>query len=84
MRILVYLFAIILISTSVTGEARRSGGGGSRSHGTKSVHVKGYIKKNGTYVTPHRRTSPSKTKRDNWSTKGNMNPYTGKEGTKEP
>lgn len=48
----------------------------------KDVHVKGYTRKDGTYVAPHVRTSPNKTKSDNYSTKGNMNPYTGKVGTK--
>lgn len=47
------------------------------------VHVNGYEKKDGTYVEPHERTAPNRTKDDNWSTKGNENPNTGKEGTKE-
>jgi len=46
------------------------------------VYVRGYTKKDGTYVQPHYRTSPNSTKSDNYSTKGNYNPYTGKEGTK--
>ncbi|MGQ3888236.1 hypothetical protein ACQUW5_04270 [Legionella sp. CNM-1927-20] len=45
------------------------------------VYVKGYQKSNGTYVEPHYRSSPNNTTSDNWSTKGNINPYTGKEGT---
>jgi len=49
---------------------------------TKSHGVKGYVKKDGTYVAPHRATDPNKTKIDNYSTKGNTNPYTGKEGKK--
>lgn len=49
------------------------------SHG-----VKGYTKKNGTYVAPHRATDPDKTKRNNYSSKGNTNPNTGKQGTKDP
>jgi len=48
------------------------------------VHVRGYTKKDGTYVAPHERTAPNHTNLDNYSTKGNINPYTGKEGTKEP
>jgi len=47
------------------------------------VNVRGYTKKNGTYVAPHYRSNPNSTKLDNWSTKGNINPYTGKAGTKE-
>lgn len=48
----------------------------------KISHVDGYAKKNGTYVLPHQKTSPNKTKFDNWSHKRNMNPYTSKKGTK--
>lgn len=48
------------------------------------THVNGYYKKNGTYVEPHYRTAPNNTNLDNYSTKGNTNPYTGKEGTKYP
>lgn len=43
--------------------------------------VKPYVKKNGTYVQPHVKTTPNKTRVDNYSTKGNTNPYTGKKGT---
>lgn len=48
----------------------------------KNVSVRPYVKKNGTYVAPSNKTSPNRTKIDNYSTKGNVNPYTGKEGTK--
>ena len=46
------------------------------------VYVSGYVKSNGTYVKPHYRTSPNHTRNDNYSTKGNINPYTGSYGTK--
>lgn len=45
------------------------------------VSVSGYIKKDGTYVAPHYRTAPNNTLSDNYSTKGNINPYTGEAGT---
>jgi len=48
------------------------------------VYVQGYTKANGTYVQPHYRSSPNSTTYDNWSTKGNVNPYTGQYGTKSP
>jgi hypothetical protein len=48
------------------------------------VTVKGHTTKNGIYVAPHQRTSPNSTPKDNWSTKGNVNPITGKAGTKTP
>ena len=45
--------------------------------------VRGYYKPStGRYIMPHYRTSPNRTKWDNWSTKGNYNPYTGKKGYK--
>ena len=51
----------------------------------KITSVKGYIKKStGTYVMPYYKTSPNKTKIDNFSTKGNTNPITGKKGTVSP
>lgn len=46
------------------------------------VRVEGYVKSDGTYVAPHYRSKPNSTKLDNYSTKGNVNPYTGKVGTK--
>ena len=45
--------------------------------------VNGYYKSNGTYVKGHYRSDSNGTKRDNWSTSGNINPYTGKRGTKK-
>jgi hypothetical protein len=43
-----------------------------------AIHVKGYVRKNGTYVQPYLRSNPDHSKLNNWSTKGNINPYTGK------
>ena len=48
----------------------------------KDVYVKGYDKKDGTYVAPHYRSSPNSTVNDNWSTYGNINPHTGEVGSK--
>lgn len=49
--------------------------------GTHAVH--GHVTKKGTYVAPSHATNPNGTKTDNYSNKGNVNPYTGKSGTKE-
>ncbi len=43
------------------------------------VYVSGHFR-NGTYVEPHYRTAPNSTNRDNFSTLGNTNPYTGQSG----
>ena len=44
--------------------------------------MKGYTRKDGTYVAPHTRSAPDGNFGNNWSTKGNINPYTGEEGTR--
>lgn len=49
-----------------------------------ATRVRGYYRSNGTYVQPYYKTSPNRSLFDNYSTKGNYNPYTGKAGTKSP
>ena len=46
------------------------------------TYVNGYTRSNGTYVQGHYRSSPNYTRSDNYSTYGNVNPYTGKRGTR--
>jgi hypothetical protein len=53
------------------------------SRSASDVHVHGYTKKDGTVVKPYTRTHENSTQRDNFSTKGNVNPHTGKVGTKK-
>jgi hypothetical protein len=48
------------------------------------VSVKGYFRRDGTYVQPHRRSAPDGNRLNNYSTKGHVNPYTGQPGTKNP
>jgi hypothetical protein len=63
------------------GAFARGGGGG---HGSGSHSTSGYSRNNGTYVQSYHATNPNSTKLDNYSTKGNINPWTGKPGTKSP
>jgi hypothetical protein len=49
-----------------------------------SHRVKAYTTKRGTYVQAHRQTNPDHSRLNNWSTKGNSNPYSGKPGTRKP
>ena len=69
-KILLCLFCLALLSTTAFAQG--------------TTRVKGTVKKDGTYVAPYVRTKPNKTKLDNYSTKGNINPNTGKKGTKNP
>jgi len=82
------LAACLCLFFSQQLEARGGGGrGGARSVGASNGghhSVRGYTRRDGTYVAPHRATNPNATKMDNWSTKGNVNPFTGKAGTVDP
>ncbi len=44
--------------------------------------VRGYVTKSGRYVAPYVRSKANGAKLDNFSSKGNVNPYTGKKGSK--
>ena len=46
------------------------------------TYVRGYFRSNGTYVQPHYRSNPDGNFYNNWSTYPNVNPYTGKVGTR--
>jgi hypothetical protein len=47
-------------------------------------YVQGYIKRDGTYVPGYFRSQANGTKIDNYSSKGNLNPYTGEKGYSDP
>jgi hypothetical protein len=96
----VLLLSLILLTTGGFAKGRSSGPRRSTSKATTSTKpkstgkavpksssdktVKGYTKKNGTVVQSYKRKAPNGTQDDNFSTKGNVNPYTGKKGTKAP
>ncbi len=94
MRALILGLAMVAVTATGAWAGHRGGGGGhssnGRSHtassGTGSSHsshaVKGYTTKRGTSVAPHRQSNGDGTQRNNWSTKGNTNPSTGRAGTK--
>lgn len=66
-------------SAGATRQEKEATGTGGK---TEREHVDGYTKKDGTYVAAHDRSTKDDTKDNNWSTKGNTNPDTGKDGTK--
>jgi hypothetical protein len=75
------LMAVILwlLLAAIALPASAGGHGGSWGG---SVSVQGYFRSNGTYVAPHWRSAPDGNFWNNWSTKGNINPYTGVPGTR--
>lgn len=91
---LVTILAVSVLATAGTAEARGGGHGGGHSHsgsrsrsgwssyGTHDHVVSGYTRRDGTYVHSYHATDPNSTRNDNYSTRGNINPYTGEPGTK--
>ncbi|TWB42607.1 hypothetical protein [Nitrospirillum pindoramense] len=90
----VALFAAALCGLVFSSTAEARGGGHDGGHGGHHGHarshrsyshdhyVRPHVTKRGTYVHGHMQTNPNKTRNDNYSTKGNVNPYTGQAGTK--
>lgn len=62
------MFIAIALSLSAVGVA-------------EAGSVKGYLRRDGTYVAPHYQSHSNGTVTDNYSFKGNANPYTGSMGT---
>ena len=52
------------------------------SQAMADVRVRGHYRSNGSYVQPHYRSNPDGNFYNNWSTYPNVNPYTGRTGTR--
>lgn len=61
----------------------RSGAYSDNMYGSDQ-RVTGYTRSNGTYVQPYHRTAPDNTMYNNYSSQGNVNPYTGQTGHVQP
>jgi hypothetical protein len=48
------------------------------------TYVRGYTRRDGTYVPPHHRTTPDSSRGNNYGSQGNVNPWTGQPGTVNP
>lgn len=64
---IIFVVSVFLINTSPAEAASR---------------VRGYTRSNGTYVQPHYRSNPDSSRFNNYSTRSNYNPYSGKYGTR--
>ena len=47
-------------------------------------YVQPHVTRNGTFVQGHMQTNPDSNPYNNYSTQGNVNPYTGQQGTVDP
>ena len=78
-QVLVALTAAAFLASAPVAYAKDSSKSSSGSHA-----VKGYTTKEGTKVAPHKQTNPDHNTKNNYTTKGNVNPGTGKVGTVDP
>lgn len=70
------IYLLLLVITAVTLLVL------APSEAEAKVRIKGYMRGNGTYVQPYYRSNPNYYKFDNWSSRGNINLYTGRKGYK--
>lgn len=88
MRKLAIAIAALLATSSLAaaqyGYRTPSYGGYGTGSNSGSHYVQPHITNQGTYVQPHYQTNPNTTQMDNYSTRGNINPYTGQMGTRSP
>ena len=81
---------VVVGAVFVLGLSEAHASGGGRSHGlpriksSSDVFVRGYQMANGTAVKSHMRSHPDGDVFNNWSTRSNVNPDTGKIGTVDP
>lgn len=83
----ILLLAVVLVSSPAFPQyynqpAQASGNGGGM-YG-QDQQVNGYARSNGSYVEPYHRTARDSNPYNNYSTQGNVNPYTGQVGHKAP
>ena len=84
----VAIFSLLTLLLPLGGAtAQRTGGKGGNSvalpsYNSGTVSVRGYLRTDGNYVQPHYRSAPDGNFYNNWSASGNVNPYTGKDGSK--
>jgi len=76
-----FIVVASLLLFSAFGFARASSHRSKKS--SSHEHVSSYTTKKGKHVKAHERSAPNGTQKDNYSSKGKVNPYTGKRGTKK-
>jgi hypothetical protein len=67
--------------SSAVGSAKVSSAKPGTGSSPGSVHVRAYVRKDGTHVRAHHRSAADGNYANNWTTKGNTNLYTGARGT---
>lgn len=78
-----WIIAAFIAVSATTASAQNYGGYGTGSN-SRSHSTSGHTTSTGTYVPPSHATNPNNTQMDNYTTRGNVNPYTGAAGTRTP
>lgn len=90
MKHIIVLGFMVALAVAFPATAKKSGGSGSSrpsTHGPgtgskgASTAVKAHVRRDGSLVQSHRRTTPDHNFNNNYSTRGNRNTYTGKDGS---
>lgn len=86
-RFLIPAILLFVLSQSAFSQTNRSSTPTNQQQNPNSVNsnttqVRGYVRKDGTYVLPYERTSRNSTNWDNYSTSDNTNPNTQEQGTR--
>jgi hypothetical protein len=87
MKKMIFATALVIVSAATASAqlyGTQSGGLYGTGSNPNSHVVNPYVTRQGTYVAPHYQTNPNSTQLDNYSTRGNINPYTGQMGTRIP
>lgn len=86
------LLTSALLAATVAGISTAQAGGRGSSYGYDggsygsggSVYVRPHVRGDGGYVAPHHRSAPNGSAYDNYGSRGNVNPYTGARGSRNP
>lgn len=88
MRLLTIVLTAMALSVTAASAQYLGHSHGGWGYGTgsnpSSHYVRPYTRSDGTYVGGHYQTNPNGTQYDNYGTRGNYNPYTGRYGTRTP
>lgn len=76
----ILIASLVLLSSTTFGLAQYYGTGSNPN----GHYVQPHLNNNGSYTSGHYSSNPNHTQTDNWSTQGNVNPYTGQVGTRQP
>jgi hypothetical protein len=72
------LATFLILSFAGSALAKTSSKGIGTGSNSSSLKVSSYTKSNGTHVNSYHKTTPDHTVKNNYSTKPNYNPWTGK------